>query len=182
LFVNVSYDGHGPTKAPIVISHHDERPDFWDVTPCSLIERNECFGGIYGVFILKMETGDPSEMLITDPTTLRPSPEDSNLHQSSSLYLSLVRPQFGKLVGGLLPWMPEFSPSVIIVGFVVDEVALGQVFLRALRFSPASYNSRQYCTLVCHQGLTKADARPDLALTTNNEHLVDRNTKDGVTG
>jgi hypothetical protein len=32
-------------------------------------------------------------------------------------------------------------PGSIHVGFVVDKVALGQVFLRALRFSPSIYHS-----------------------------------------
>jgi acyl-CoA thioesterase len=38
-------------------------------------------------------------------------------------------------VAGLSPWRPGFVPRSIHVGFVVDKVALGQVFLRVLRFS-----------------------------------------------
>jgi hypothetical protein len=33
---------------------------------------------------------------------------------------------------------PGFKPRPIHVGFVVDEVALGQVFLQVLRFPPVS--------------------------------------------
>jgi hypothetical protein len=33
-------------------------------------------------------------------------------------------PQLRLLVSSLLPWRPVFSPSPVIVGFVVDVVAL----------------------------------------------------------
>jgi hypothetical protein len=36
------------------------------------------------------------------------------------------------------PRRPGFTPGSIRVGFVVDKVALGQVFLRGPRFSPVS--------------------------------------------
>jgi hypothetical protein len=42
------------------------------------------------------------------------------------------------LVGGLSPRRTGFAPGSIHVGFVVDKVALGQVFLPVLRFSPAN--------------------------------------------
>jgi hypothetical protein len=35
----------------------------------------------------------------------------------------------------LLIRTPGFAPRAVLVGFVVDRVALGQAFLRALRFS-----------------------------------------------
>jgi hypothetical protein len=38
------------------------------------------------------------------------------------------------LVAGLSPRRPGFAPGSIHVGIVVDKVALGQVFLRVLRF------------------------------------------------
>jgi hypothetical protein len=44
------------------------------------------------------------------------------------------------LVAGLSPRMPGFAPGSIHVGFVV-RVALGQVFLRVLRFFPCQYHS-----------------------------------------
>jgi hypothetical protein len=39
-----------------------------------------------------------------------------------------------RLVTVLSPRRPEFAPGSINVGFVVDKVALGQVFLRVLPF------------------------------------------------
>jgi hypothetical protein len=42
------------------------------------------------------------------------------------------------LVTGLSPRRPGFTPGSIHVGFVVDKVALGQVFLRVLRFFPVT--------------------------------------------
>jgi hypothetical protein len=49
--------------------------------------------------------------------------------------IELVK-KFGRLVAGLSPRRPGFAPGPIYVGFVVDRVALGQVLLRVLRFSP----------------------------------------------
>jgi hypothetical protein len=45
----------------------------------------------------------------------------------------------------LLPRSPGFAPGSTHVGFVVDKVVLGQVFLRVLRF-PCPYHS----TVVLH--------------------------------
>jgi hypothetical protein len=42
------------------------------------------------------------------------------------------------LVAGFSPRRPGFAPGSIHVGFVVDKVTLGQVFLRVLRFSPVN--------------------------------------------
>jgi hypothetical protein len=39
----------------------------------------------------------------------------------------------------LPPRRPGFDPGSVHVGFVVDKVALGQVFLRVLRFFPVSF-------------------------------------------
>jgi hypothetical protein len=47
-------------------------------------------------------------------------------------------PWLQRLVAGLSPRRPGFAPGSIHVGFVVDKVALGQVFLRILRFSPSN--------------------------------------------
>jgi hypothetical protein len=43
------------------------------------------------------------------------------------------------LVVGLPPRSPGFDPGLVLVGFVVDKVALGQVFPRVLRFSPVNF-------------------------------------------
>jgi hypothetical protein len=50
----------------------------------------------------------------------------------------LAVPWLRSLVVGLSPRRPGFTPGSIHVGFVVDKVALGQVFLRVLRFSPVN--------------------------------------------
>jgi hypothetical protein len=57
---------------------------------------------------------------------------------SDTMVSGLIRavPWLSSLVAGLTPRRPEFAPGSIHVEFVVDKVALGQVFLRVLRFSP----------------------------------------------
>jgi hypothetical protein len=47
-------------------------------------------------------------------------------------------PWLRSLVAGLSPRRPGFVPGSIHVGFVMDKVALGQVFLRVLLFSPVN--------------------------------------------
>jgi hypothetical protein len=44
---------------------------------------------------------------------------------------------FGR--AGLPPRRPGFNIGSVHVGFVVDKVAWGQVFLRVLRFSPVNF-------------------------------------------
>jgi hypothetical protein len=58
--------------------------------------------------------------------------------------INVAVPWLRSLVAGLSPRRPGFAPGSIHVGFVVDRVALGQVFLRVLRFSPVniSFHSR----------------------------------------
>jgi hypothetical protein len=51
-----------------------------------------------------------------------------------------IVPQNTRLVAYFWPRRPELVPSAIHMGFV-DKVALGQVFLRILRFSSFSINS-----------------------------------------
>jgi hypothetical protein len=46
-------------------------------------------------------------------------------------------PEPRTLVAGLSPRRAEFAPLLVHVGFVVDKMALGQVFLRVLSFSLA---------------------------------------------
>jgi hypothetical protein len=61
-------------------------------------------------------------------------------------------PWLRSLVAGLSP--RRFSPGSIRVGFVVDKVALGQVFLRVLRFSPVNIIPPGLHTLVSSEGRT----------------------------
>jgi hypothetical protein len=49
-------------------------------------------------------------------------------------------PLLRRLVAGLSPRRPAFATRSVHVGFVVDKVALGQVFLRVLVF-PYQYHS-----------------------------------------
>jgi hypothetical protein len=48
-------------------------------------------------------------------------------------------PWLRRLVAGLSPLRPGFDPGSVHVGLVVDNVALGQVFVRVLRFSPVNF-------------------------------------------
>jgi hypothetical protein len=47
-------------------------------------------------------------------------------------------PWLRRLAAGLPQRRPGFDPGSVYVGFVVDKVALGQVFPRVLRFSPVN--------------------------------------------
>jgi hypothetical protein len=55
--------------------------------------------------------------------------------------VDLIRavPWLRRLFAGLSPRRPGFRPGSVHVGFVVDKVTLGQVFLRVLRFSPVNF-------------------------------------------
>jgi hypothetical protein len=48
-------------------------------------------------------------------------------------------PWLRQLVASLSPQRPGFYPGSVRVGFVVEKVALGQDFLRVLRFSPVNF-------------------------------------------
>jgi hypothetical protein len=50
----------------------------------------------------------------------------------------LVVPWLRRLVDGLSLRRPGFATVSVCVGFMVDDVALWQIFLLALRFSPVS--------------------------------------------
>jgi hypothetical protein len=58
--------------------------------------------------------------------------------KSESNQMKEAVPWLRLLVAGLSPQRPGFAPRSIHVGFVVDRVALGQVFLQVLRFSPVN--------------------------------------------
>ena len=47
-------------------------------------------------------------------------------------------PWLRRILAGLSPPRPKFDMRQVLVGFVGDKVALGQGFLRVLRFSPIS--------------------------------------------
>jgi hypothetical protein len=48
-------------------------------------------------------------------------------------------PWLRRLAAGLSPQRPRFDPGSVHVGFVVDKVALGQVFPPVLWFSPSVF-------------------------------------------
>jgi hypothetical protein len=51
----------------------------------------------------------------------------------------LAVPWLRRLAAGLSPWWLGFDPGSVRVGFVVDKVAMGQVFPRVL--FPCRFNS-----------------------------------------
>jgi hypothetical protein len=55
-------------------------------------------------------------------------------------------PWLRRLVDDLLPWRPVFTPGSIRVGFVVEKVALGQVFLP----SSSIFSCQYYFTVALH--------------------------------
>jgi hypothetical protein len=56
-------------------------------------------------------------------------------------------PWLRRLVAGLSLWRSGFDPGSVHVGFVVEKVALGQVFLRVVG-SPLSI-SFHWCSITC---------------------------------
>jgi len=69
----------------------------------------------------------PARSLVTTLTELT----ISSIDVSDSGYGRATAP-------GLSPWRPWLHPSIFHVGFVVDKVALGQIFLRVFLPSSAS--------------------------------------------
>jgi hypothetical protein len=61
------------------------------------------------------------------------------LHAHGSKYYIKAVPWLRRLAAGLPPRRPGFDPGSVHVGFVVDKVALGQVFPQVLGFSPVSF-------------------------------------------
>jgi hypothetical protein len=54
-------------------------------------------------------------------------------------YIYWAFPWLRRLVAGLSSRRPGFDPGSVHVGFVLDKVALEQVFTRVLRFSPVNF-------------------------------------------
>jgi hypothetical protein len=75
----------------------------------------------------------------TQPAFVKPKVH-YRAHKCSSLdyILGQAVPWMRSLVAGLSPRRPGFAPGSIHMGFVVDKVSLGQVFLRVLRFYPVN--------------------------------------------
>jgi hypothetical protein len=66
-------------------------------------------------------------------------PNTGMKHCRSSNLLGKAVPWLRRLVAGLLPRRPGFDPGSVHVRFVVEKVALGQVFPRVLRFSAVNF-------------------------------------------
>jgi hypothetical protein len=62
-------------------------------------------------------------------------------------------------VAGLSPRGPGFAPESVHMGFVVDKVALGRVFLRVLRLSPVHIIPLWLSMLIYHLVMVAAVRR-----------------------
>jgi hypothetical protein len=60
-----------------------------------------------------------------------------HFHTFADIHLGAM-PQLSWLVIGFLPWRPGFTAGAVQVGLVVVKVALGQIFLQDLLFSPVN--------------------------------------------
>jgi hypothetical protein len=84
-----------------------------------------------------------------------PSPPSVSVTRSGTALAfssSTAVPWLRRLVAGLSPQSPEFAPGSIHVAFLVDRVALGQVCLRVLHFSPVSIIPPSFSILIFHRG------------------------------
>jgi hypothetical protein len=68
----------------------------------------------------------------------------------------LAVPWLRRLVTGLLPRRPGFAPGSVYMGFVVDEVALGQAFLPALWVFPVSITPPWRSVLIYYVGMNNS--------------------------
>jgi hypothetical protein len=65
---------------------------FWNVAPCSLIEIDRRFRGVYRPIALVMEVVSSSETSVNIYQTTRPNiPEDSHLHDSFGCLVVYIR-------------------------------------------------------------------------------------------
>jgi hypothetical protein len=69
---------------------------------------------------------------------------------------SKAMPWLRQLVSGLSPQRPMFVPRSLHVRFVVDRVALGQVFLQVFWFSPVIIIPPWLSVLMYHLGYEQA--------------------------
>jgi hypothetical protein len=63
---------------------------------------------------------------------------------------SQATPWLRPLVTGLSLWRPGFAPGSVHVEFMVDRVALGQVFVWALQFFPVSIIPPPWLSILIH--------------------------------
>jgi hypothetical protein len=66
--------------------------------------------------------------------------------------VGMIVPWLRRLVAGLSPRRPGFTAVSVHVEFVVDEVALGQIFLRVHRVPSVNIIPLWLSTLISHLG------------------------------
>jgi len=118
---------------------------FWDVLlPCKIIV---------------VQAVRSSETSVDNYFTRQYIPEDNSEHHTrrrenlkSHRVTIFSWPWLRRLVAVLSPWRPAFAPGSVYVRFVVEKVALGQVFLRVLRFCSISIIPRWLSTLISSGG------------------------------
>jgi hypothetical protein len=80
----------------------------------------------------------PMDMFRHEYQSVQPSSQPQDNFLQIHLNTSRLCHGSGWLIAGLSPRRSEFAPGSNHVGFVGNKVALGQVFLRVLLFSPVS--------------------------------------------
>jgi hypothetical protein len=117
---------------------------FWDVLPCKIIV---------------VQAVRSSETSVDNYFTRQYIPEDNSEHHTrrrenlkSHRVTIFSWPWLRRLVAVLSPRSPGFAPGLIHVGFMVDEVALGEVFLRVLLFFPVNIIPPSFSVLIYHPG------------------------------
>jgi hypothetical protein len=75
---------------------------------------------------------------------------DITVTVGSSAQLCIIKavPWFRRLVAGLSLQIPGFMPGSVHVGFVVDRVVLGQIFLPSSLVSPVTVILPWLCILI----------------------------------
>jgi hypothetical protein len=64
--------------------------------------------------------------------------------------ICMAVPRLREFVTDLLPKMLGFGPRPVCVGFEVDKVVFGQVFLKLLQFSSVSVNQPVHIAYIYH--------------------------------
>jgi hypothetical protein len=83
-----------------------------------------------------------------------------------------------RLVAGLSSRRSGFEPGSLNVGFLVDKVALGQVLLRVLRFSPVNIIPPWLYNFIYHLGMK---SRPTDDRCSETVSPIDKNNKKSQT-
>jgi hypothetical protein len=139
-FWNADYPGHGCSY--ISSEFHGE---CWDI---AYRWQRFCVFSIYHNFLsLLVQNLKNSYSVLLEKPKKRGNSGDLGLDRIIILRWCLVVSWLRRLVAGLSPRRPEFDPESVHVGFVVDKVALGEVFPRVLHFSPVNFNRIRECVL-----------------------------------